>query len=67
MIISQATTQAQPSSLCVLQRSEAPCTSNFCCFHVDGLANIVFCAYAVDGGTIVVQQASESTIGIRMM
>jgi len=47
-----------PSSLCVLQRSVQPATSNQCLFHVEGLPHLVFCAYAVDGGTIVVQQAS---------
>lgn len=49
---------SQPGSLCVLQRSERPCCSNQCVFHEDGLPHIVFCAHAVDGGTIVVQQVS---------
>jgi len=43
-------------SLCVAARSERPATSNQCLFHVDELPHLVFCAYAVVGGTVVVQQ-----------
>lgn len=49
----------QLPSLSVAARSEAPCTSNQCLFHVADLPQLVFCAHAVEGGTIVVQQVCE--------
>lgn len=42
--------------LCVAGRSELPSTSNQCLFHVDDLPHLVFCAHAVEGGTVVLQQ-----------
>jgi hypothetical protein len=45
-----------PGSLCVLDRSIAPPTSDAVVFHVVGLPHLLFSAYAVDGGTLVVQQ-----------
>jgi hypothetical protein len=43
-------------SLCVGARSERCSTSNQCTFHVEELPHLVFCAHAVEGGTVVLQQ-----------
>jgi hypothetical protein len=41
----------------VLSRTTTPQTSNACLFHVDDDPYHVYCAHAVEGGTVVVQQA----------
>jgi hypothetical protein len=40
----------------VLSRPEGPPTSNVCFFQVAGLGDFIFSAFAVDGGTVLVQQ-----------
>ena len=45
---------AAPPSLRVLSRSDRPATSNLCLFHVD--ERHIYCAHAVDGGTVILQE-----------
>lgn len=52
----------QPGTLLALSRSDAPATSNVCLFHIDGYPQYTFCAYAVDGGTVLVQKVNHSTM-----
>lgn len=41
--------------LCLAERTGLP-SSNQCLFHVDQLDHLLFCAFAAEGGCIVVQQ-----------
>ena len=47
-----------PPSLRVLSRSDRPATSNLCLFHVD--EHSIFCAHAVDGGTVILQEVRRA-------
>lgn len=41
-------------SLCVGARSESPTAQAL--FHVEDLPHLLFCAHAVEGGTVIIQQ-----------
>lgn len=49
-------TSSAPAVVRVLAHSTGPPRSNVCTFQVHCQPSVLFCAYALDGGTIVVQQ-----------
>jgi len=53
---SNDTSPQHPGVVRVLAHSTAPARSNVCTFQVHCQPDVLFCAYALDGGTIVVQQ-----------
>lgn len=54
-----------PGIVRVLAHSTAPPRSNVCTFQVHCQPNVLFCAYALDGGTIVVQQVGFCDVSER--
>jgi hypothetical protein len=46
----------EPAKLRILSRTEQPCTSNHCVFQVEQEPEALYCAYAIEGGCIVVKK-----------
>jgi hypothetical protein len=52
----------EPAKLRILSRTEQPCTSNHCVFQVEQEPEALHCAYAIEGGCIVVKKVRQPSL-----